>query len=373
MTKEKKSANRNTFGYRAAITGICLNLALFGGKLFAGLISHSVAVIADAVNNLSDAGSSVVTLIGFKIASAPPDKEHPFGHGRAEYVAGLIVSMLILLMGVELGKSSFEKIMNPGETSFTLLSLLILAISAGIKLFMFFYNRRIGNKINSPAIKAASWDSLSDAAATSVVFLGAIISTIWGYNPDAWIGMLVSLFILYSGFKTAKDSLNPILGEKPNAKLVKEIEKTVMDYAGILGVHDLIIHNYGENTKILSLHAEVPDTMDLVQAHRLIDVIEEELKKRYQCLATIHMDPMAIDEKTISIRDIVKTCVYTLDPLLSIHDFRIDEEDMTITFDLVIPYQFRMSEDDTIRYIQEKIHQVINSYTIVINIDRGAS
>lgn len=370
----KTNAKRNRFGYQAAITGICLNIVLFLGKLFAGIISQSVSITADAFNNLSDAGSSVVTLIGFKIASSPPDKEHPFGHGRAEYVSGLVVSFFILLMGFELGKSSIEKLLSPTETTFGTLTFLILIVSSFVKLFMFFFYRRIGIKINSTAVKAASLDSLSDTCATFVVLTGAVIANLTGYNPDPWIGLFVSIFIFYSGLKTAKDSLSPILGEKPDTKLVKEIEKTVMDYAGILGVHDLIIHNYGENTKVLSLHAEVPDSMDLVQAHRLIDAIENELKQRYQCLATIHMDPMAVyDEETISLRDVVKTIVYTLDPSLTIHDFRIDEQNdkKTITFDLVIPYRFSLSEEATIQYIQDKLYQIDTTYTPIINIDRG--
>ena len=273
---------RTAYGNLSGVCGIILNLVLFGGKLFAGIVSASVSVIADALNNLSDAGSSVVTFLGFKLASRPADREHPFGHGRYEYVAGLGISVVILLMGVELIKSSIEKIITPEDkTAFSTLSLAIMIASIFVKLWMYFFNSGLSRKINSTALKAAALDSLTDCIATSVVIIGLLISASTGVQIDGWLGVCVSLFILFTGVSTFRESLSPLLGKAPDAEFVDEIKETVLKNDMIVGIHDLIIHDYGPGRCFISLHAEVPCDEDILEAHDAIDLTEKQLENRY--------------------------------------------------------------------------------------------
>lgn len=371
----KDAQVRAAYGNMSGIVGIFLNLCLFAVKLLAGIVSASISVIADAFNNLSDAGSSVVTYLGFKLARRPADREHPFGHGRYEYVTGLGISVVILLVGVELLKSSVSKIFAPEEqTSITLLSIIILAVSVIVKLWMFFFNKAISKKINSSALKATAVDSLSDCVATSIVLIGLIVSKFSGFNIDGWLGALVAVFILFAGVSTFRESLSPLLGNPPDAEFVNEIKNTVMQSKMVVGIHDLIVHDYGPGRCIISLHAEVPCNVDILKAHDEIDLVEKELERRYNCLATIHMDPIASDDEyTLGLKQSVSEAVKKIDDELTIHDFRIVKGDThtNVIFDLVVPYDCQKSEDEIKTLAKQNIQKIDQKLMPVIYVERS--
>ena len=371
----KDAQVRAAYGNMSGIVGIFLNLCLFAAKLSAGIVSASISVIADAFNNLSDAGSSVVTYLGFKLARRPADREHPFGHGRYEYVTGLGISVVILLVGVELLKSSVSKIFTPEEqTSITLLSIIILAVSVIVKLLMFFFNKAISKKINSSALKATAVDSLSDCVATSIVLIGLIVSKFSGFNIDGWLGALVAVFILFAGVSTFRESLSPLLGNPPDAEFVNEIKNTVMQSKMVVGIHDLIVHDYGPGRCIISLHAEVPCNVDILKAHDEIDLVEKELERRYNCLATIHMDPIASDDEyTLGLKQSVSEAVKKIDDELTIHDFRIVKGDShtNVIFDLVVPYDCQKSEDEIKTLAKQNIQKIDQKLMPVIYVERS--
>lgn len=372
----KDADTRRKYGYLGSFTGIALNILLFIGKLIAGLVAGAVSVIADAFNNLSDAGSSVISLIGFKFAGRPADKEHPFGHGRMEYVTGLIISFIIMLMGFELLKSSVSKIITPEDIDFNGLSLGILIASVLVKLWMSLFNRKLGKIINSTSLKATAADSLTDSIATTAVILSMVIGHFSGYNTDGVAGVLVSLFILYSGINTFKDSLTPLLGQRPDKELVSDIYSRVMSYPDIVGVHDLLVHDYGVGNMIVSLHAEVPCEMDFTKAHELIDIIEDDLKTHYSCLATIHMDPVAAyDEETIAAKEMVMKVVGEIDKELTIHDFRMTKGvvHVNLLFDVVVPYGFFLSDNELTETIRERLSDIDEKYFAVIVVDKDMS
>ncbi|MBQ8790989.1 MAG: cation transporter [Ruminiclostridium sp.] len=365
---------RTNYGYLGAFTGIVLNILLFIGKLVAGIISGAVSVMADAFNNLSDAGSSIMTFVGFKMASMPADNEHPYGHGRMEYVSGLIIAVIIMLMGFELGKTSVEKIINPEEFHFSVLSLVILIASVLVKLWMALFNIKLGKIISSKTMKATAMDSLTDCISTTVVILTMLLALFTGVNLDAYAGLLVAAFILYTGFNTFKDSLTPLLGEKPSPELVKEIEDTVMSYPGIIGVHDLMVHDYGVGNMIISMHAEVPCKSDIMQAHELIDLIEDDLKIKYKSIVSIHMDPVANDdEETIRMKEMVTGIVKGIDEVLSIHDFRMTKgtQHINFIFDLVTPFKFRISDAELVENIRKKLDETDEKYFAVITVEHS--
>lgn len=364
---------RGRYGMLAGVVGIILNLLLFAGKLIAGLVSGAISITADAFNNLSDAGSSIITLVGFKMANAPADREHPFGHGRVEYLAGLIVSLLILLMGVELAKSSLDKILRPEEISFSALTLVILIVSVLVKLWMGVFNRRLGRDINSAPMKAAAMDSISDAVATVAVIAGILIFALFGVNIDGFIGMLVAIFICFTGLKTAKESFSPIVGTRPDKEFVQRIADYVESYDGIIGIHDLIVHNYGVGVSIISLHAEVPCTMEIMQAHELIDRLEDELRVRFNCHVTIHMDPVAVnDPETMRVKERVEILIKAIDPELSMHDFRktVGVHSENLIFDVVVPFQYRYSDEEVSERIRLAVSALDPKYNTVIHIDK---
>ncbi len=371
----KDAQVRAAYGNMSGIVGIFLNLCLFAVKLLAGIVSASISVIADAFNNLSDAGSSVVTYLGFKLARRPADREHPFGHGRYEYVTGLGISVVILLVGVELLKSSVSKIFTPEEqTSITLLSIIILAVSVIVKLWMFFFNKIISKKINSSALKATAVDSLSDCVATSIVLIGLLVSKFSGFNIDGWLGALVAVFILFAGVSTFRESLSPLLGNPPDAEFVNEIKNTVMQSKMVVGIHDLIVHDYGPGRCIISLHAEVPCNVDILKAHDEIDLVEKELERRYNCLATIHMDPIASDDEyTLGLKQSVSEAVKKIDDELTIHDFRIVKGDThtNVIFDLVVPYDCQKSEDEIKTLAKQNIQKIDQKLMPVIYVERS--
>lgn len=372
-TADYSSDTRKKYGFLSGITGIILNLLLFTGKLIAGILSGAVSVVADALNNLSDAGSSIVNMVGFKIAMTPPDREHPFGHGRAEYVAGLIISFIITLMGVELAKSSVDKIIVPEAPDISVLTFVILFASVLVKLWMFFFNRKLGSEINSVSLKATASDSISDVTATVAVILGMAASVIFDVNIDGWAGLLVSVFIVVSGLKTAKESLSPLMGQMPEKELVEDIKSTVNSYEGIIGMHDLIVHNYGVGISFISFHAEVASSMPLSDAHTLVDGIETEFKKNFGCGVTIHIDPVDIDdEETTELFGAVKKVVKGIDEGLSIHDFRVvkNHAGNTLIFDLAVPYKFRLSDRQIREMTVGGINAIDKNAVPIVSIER---
>lgn len=365
---------RRRYGILCGSVGVALNILLSLGKFIAGLSVNSIAIIADAANNLSDAGSSVITMAGFKLAGQKPDPAHPFGHGRIEYISGLIVSMAILLMGFELLKTSVEKIFSPEETVFSIAAIVILCASIAVKLYIFFYNKKIAAKINSSAMAATATDSISDCLATAATLLSIILSAATGINLDGYCGVIVALFILFAGFKAAKDTVNPLLGQKPDPEFVKQIEKTVLSHEEVVGIHDLVVHDYGPGRIMISLHAEVSDKENILKIHDVIDNIEKELQKKLECHAVIHMDPISTDdENTLKLKKEINEIVKKENPEFSIHDFRVVAGDThtNIIFDLLIPYGIRDDEENIKKKIDEKVKKLNKNYFTVIEIDKN--
>ncbi len=374
-------AVRQAYGILCGALGIALNLLLFGGKFLAGFLSGSIAITADAFNNLSDAGSSIITLVGFRMAGQKPDSDHPFGHGRIEYISGLLVSVVILVMAFELIKSSVSKIFNPEPLQFSPVILVILLASILVKFYMYYYNRSIGRKIVSAAMTATATDSLSDTLATSVVLICTLISHFTQISIDGYCGVLVGLFICYAGFNAAKDTISPLLGQAPDPELVHEIYDIVMAHDGVLGVHDLLVHNYGPGRLIISLHAEVPADGDILTMHDMIDVIEHELRNTLHCSAVIHMDPVCVnDEETNALKQEVKMYLKEIITSLpekeqqhaSIHDFRLVKgpTHTNVIFDVLVPYGFKLSDSELIGAITEKIQTNHPNYFTVIEVDK---
>lgn len=363
---------RAAYGNMAGIIGIVLNLCLFLAKLGAGIISASVSVIADAFNNLSDAGSSVVTFIGFKLAHKPADREHPFGHGRYEYVAGLGISVVILLVGFELVINSVQKIFNPeASTKFSVISLIILISSVLVKGWMYLFNKILSSKINSKTLKAASLDALTDCIATSVVIIGLVISYLWGVNIDGYLGAAVAIFILFTGFNAMRESVSPLIGNPPDDDMVSDIRDTVLSEKEIVGVHDLIVHDYGAGRCIISLHAEISDRLSLVEAHDIIDRTEKILEQKFRCMATLHIDPIASDDmELLALKNLVADRLCEIDNGLSIHDFRVVKGKRTkIIFDLAVPYDCKIPNDKIRILATEKIKSVNQDYEPIIQIE----
>lgn len=366
---------RAAYGNMSGIVGIFLNLCLFAAKLTAGIVSASISVIADAFNNLSDAGSSVVTFLGFKLANRPADKEHPFGHGRYEYVAGLGISVVILLVGIELMKSSIGKIISPdSSTEITLVSACILIASVAVKLWMYFFNKILSKKINSSALKATSLDSLTDCVATTIVLIGLVISNLTGLMIDGYLGAAVALFILFTGVSTFRESLSPLLGNPPDAEFVNDIKDTVMQDDMIVGIHDLIVHDYGPGRCIISLHAEIPCNEDILKAHDSIDLIEKTLERKFNCMATIHMDPIATDDEyTLNLKDKVYRKLCDNDSGFSIHDFRVVKGDThtNVIFDLAVPHGIKQTDDEIRKTAKEKIRTIDPKLIPVMHIEKS--
>ena len=365
--------DRTRLGMLCGGIGIGLNTILFGIKLLAGILSNSIAITADAFNNLSDAGSSVIMLFGFKLAGEEPDKDHPFGHGRIEYVSGLIVSVFILMVAFELFKSSVNKIIHPADLESSPLIVWILIVSVLIKLIMWAYNRIIGKRIESSAMQATATDSISDAVATTVVLVGTLIGSYTGVHLDGFLGLLVAVFIFIAGVGAAKDTINPLLGMKPDPEFVRKIEDIVMSYEPVIGIHDLIVHNYGPGRVLISLHAEVPADGDILVLHDVIDLIEHRLRSELFCQAVIHMDPVCVhDERTNLLREVVSGMVKEISDELSIHDFRIvvGPTHTNLVFDLLVPYRFSKTDSELVREISNRIHTSAESLYAVIEIDK---
>lgn len=363
---------REAYGKLSGIVGIVLNLLLFAGKFTAGIISGALSITADAFNNLTDAGSSIVTFIGFKISSKPIDRDHPFGHGRMEYVAGFIVSMLIFLVGFELIKSSVEKLITPTAVEFSYLAIAVLGASVLVKFYMYLYNNSIAKKINSVSVRATAKDSLSDCIATTVVGICFFVNKFTGFNIDAIAGLLVALFILYTGFNSAKETINLLLGTAPDEKYVSEIENTVLSLKGITGIHDLIVHNYGPGRQIISLHAEVDANANVNEAHDDIDNAEVVLEQKFGCIAVIHMDPIDMNNpRRKEFLTLTQEVIKSIDSRFSIHDFRMTEgtTHINLIFDLTIPHDCELSADAIKSLIVEGVRLKNEKLNVVCKIE----
>lgn len=372
--KIEDSGVRRAYGLLSSVLGIVLNVLLFCGKYAAGMLTGSIAVMADAINNITDAGSSIVTLLGFKFAGSRPDDDHPFGHGRYEYIAGFVVSMAILLMGVEMAKSSVMKIINPTPVESSTAALIIMAAAILVKLYMFMYNRRIGVKLESAALKAVATDSISDCVATLVVLVTTLLSRFTRLSLDGWGGLAVAAFILYSGVNSAKDTLSPLLGKAPDRELVENIEKIILAHPEVIGIHDLMVHDYGPGRLVISVHGEVSGAGDIFKLHDVIDCIEDELNEKLGCESIIHMDPIDTDDKRVAeMREAVAAIARAISPELTIHDFRMVPGDShtNLIFDLVLPHRFEISGEEASRRISEAVSACWPDHKCVIKAEQS--
>lgn len=366
---------RTRYGMLASVVGIFCNVLLFSVKLTIGLILSSLAVTADAFNNLSDAASSIISFIGVKMAGKPADAEHPFGHGRIEYIAALIVSFLVIEVGFTFFKSSISKILHPEGISFDLVPFVILILSILVKLWMAFFNNKLGKRIDSKVMLATAADSLGDVITTSATVLSIIICHFTSINVDAIAGLIVSAIVIWSGISIAKDTLEPLIGERVPAELYQKITDIVESYDGIVGTHDLIVHNYGPNRSMATIHAEVPNDINIDVSHEIIDKIERDVKKDLNILLVIHMDPVEMrDEEVLSLREKTSRIVHALDPELNFHDFRVlkENEQRNLIFDLVIPDSY--SEKDANRVMHQLVsllHEMDGNVECIITLDRS--
>lgn len=365
---------RKSYGTLCSVFGIFLNLVLFGIKYLGGVISGSVSVIADAINNLSDAASSVITLIGFAISGKKADNDHPFGHGRYEYVSGFVVSMVIILMGFELFKGAVKKILNPEPVNTEPIVMVILGIAIVIKLYMAFYNRKIGVKFDSAAMRATSMDSLSDAIATAVVLAVMLVMKFTNLNIDGYCGVLVALFVLYAGYKSAKDTINPILGFSPDKEFLSEVEAIVLSHELIEGVHDIIVHDYGPGRRMISLHVEVPGNISIFEIHEMVDHIEKELDETLHCESVIHMDPVEPDNEELAVmKEKICQLAKQIDSRITIHDFRMVAVDghTNLVFDAEVPFEVEKKPDAVKAEIEERVEVLEGNFKAVVHIDQS--
>lgn len=363
-------AVRTRCGLLSGITGIILNVILVAGKLTVGIIAGSVAIIADAINNFSDAASSVITLAGFKLAGQKPDKEHPFGHGRIEYVAGLIVSVLIIFMGFELAWSSIEKIITPEAAEFSYAAMGVLIAAILVKFWLFYFNRKIAKRINSPSIAATASDSISDVIATGVVLAALIAGQYTTFPIDGVAGVIVAIFIFKAGWGAVKTTQAPLLGRPMSKELADAIDKLALEHENILGIHDLIYHDYGPGRAIVSFHAEVPADGNLMETHEMIDHVEREIREKFGIEAVIHMDPIVVDGDTEEMRTLVESVIKSIHPDASIHDLRIAEWDKihNVYFDVIVPYGLDISDEEIEKRIKEQIKEK-SGFNAVIHVE----
>lgn len=373
MDMSDEKAVRRAYGTACSGAGIGFNVLLFAGKLIAGMLSGSVAIVSDAFNNLSDAGSSIISLVGFKLSNKKSDPQHPFGHGRLEYISGLCVSFLIILMGVELGKASIEKIIEPAQVKFSLLTAAILAASILVKLYMALYNSRVGKRLNAVTMKAMAKDSLSDAVATSVVLMSMIVAKLADIAIDGYCGVVVAAFILFTGITAARDTISPLLGQKPDSEFIEEVMRIVNAHKEIIGTHDLVVHDYGPGRLMITLHAEVDANMDILVAHDAVDNIENELREKLGCSAVVHMDPIVTDDvETNATREEIKRVVSNIDSRMTIHDFRMvpGPTHTNVIFDVAVPFDTDMDDDELRKILGARIRDVDSKLNAVIEIDK---
>ena len=365
---------RNKYAMLSSITGIILNILLSIFKLIVGLISNSISIVSDAVNNITDAGSSVVTMIGFKMSQKKVDKNHPWGHGRMEYISAFIVDILIILVGFELLRTSIEKIFNPELPLIGNVTIIILVASILAKLWLFFFYKKIAKTIDSAAIKGNAYDSISDVISTTAVLISAIVARVFEISIDGYISFLVSIFILYTGAKAIKEIIDILLGSSPDPEFVKEIEEFVKNYDLVVGIHDMMIHDYGPGRKIISFHAEVPADINIGKAHDVIDKIEQDIFEKYNCITTIHMDPIVVDDEEInSMKKTTEEIVKSINQEFSIHDFRMTDggERINLIFDLVLPREGEFNKEQIRKEVKEKMMKINNKYYAVITVEHS--
>lgn len=364
---------RERYGTLAAAVGILSNIFLCIIKGLIGLFSGSIAVTADAVNNLSDAGSSVITLLAFKIAGKPADEEHPYGHARMEYISGMAVSFIIILLGLELMGSSFEKILHPEEVGVSALTYLVLIVSIAVKLWQGMFNRNLGKRISSEALQATAADSLNDVFSTGAVLLSTLAYQFTAIPIDGWVGMLVAIFITVSGVKLIMETGSPLLGQAPDPQMVQELEEKITAYDGVIGIHDLQVHNYGPGRVFATVHAEVPANRDILVSHDIIDNIEREVGHEMNLNLVIHMDPVVTDDERLNqLHAQVQQIVAGIDSNLSMHDFRavFGPTHTNLVFDVVVPPGFSLSDSELSRRIEQQV-QTLGSYFCVITVDHN--
>ena len=366
---------RGAYANLAGIVGIITNLMLFIIKLFVGLFSNSVSILADAFNNLSDAASSIITIVGFKMANKPADAEHPFGHGRIEYITAMIVSFMVMLVGLQFVKTSFQKIINPTPVTFELLPFILLLISIGFKFWLSKFNKSIGNKINSSTLKATATDAMGDVFTSTTVVISFLISKFTTLPIDGYIGIIVALAIVYSGFSLIKETLSPLLGEPPDPVLVSNITDMVMSYENITGIHDLIVHNYGPGRIMASIHAEIPSNIDIMEIHHIIDTAEREISKKLNIYLVIHMDPICVDtDEIVEARNMVKDVLKKYEEVKSFHDFRVvgDHDNKNLIFDIEVCPKCLANENRSsqlLSNIEKDINEKSPEYRCVITVD----
>ncbi len=364
---------RNSYGKFSSVVGIIVNVFLFLIKLLAGVLSHSVAIIADSMNNLSDASSSIISLLGFRLAEKPADDDHPYGHGRYEYISALTIAVFILTIGIELLKSSFDKVINPTDTLITWLSIVILVISIFAKLFLYSFNNKLGKRIKSNTLVAAAIDSRNDSISTTAILISSLIMMFTAVNIDGYVGIIVAILILVSGVKMVKETLDPLLGTKPDKELVESIYSKIISYDNILGAHDIILHDYGPGNVFASAHVEMDKDYDVLLAHDLVDNIEKEILRDMGIAIVLHYDPVTTnDEATEKAKSIVMTTIGKIDSSLTIHDFRIvpGVTHTNVLFDLVIPHEYNEDEKSISQKVSNEVAKIDPHYILVIHVDR---
>lgn len=363
---------RERYGKFASIAGIASNFLLFLIKIIAGTIFNSISIIADAINNLSDSGSSVITLVGFKISGKPADAKHPYGHARMEYISALIVSFIILFLGLQMIQSSINKIIHPQMAQFSMISIVVLAAAILIKLWQCLFYRKIGRAIDSSALTATSVDSQNDILATSAVLIASVITYLTGFNLDGYMGVVVAIFILITGFRLINDTISPLLGTAPTKELVDSIYKKILSYDSIMGLHDLTVHSYGVSECFASVHCEVCAEQDIMVSHDIIDNIERDFLKDMDIHLVVHLDPIITDdERTNKLNEVVQKLMEEISPEISMHDFRVvwSVSHSNLIFDIVIPFDFQWRDDELVELISDRIHQIDSTYHSVITVD----
>lgn len=372
----KNSSVREKYGILSGAVGIVLNILLCVGKFIVGAASNSIAITADAFNNLSDAGSSIVTLFGFKLSAKKPDKDHPFGHGRFEYISALAVAFLVLLMAVELIKSSVSKIVTPDEINFSIPTVAVLVMSILGKLWLAFFNRKLGKKINSPAMTAVVTDSIGDICATAASLLSIVVSKIFSVSIDGYVGVVVALFVLYAGYGILKDTISPLLGEPPSKDIVNELVSLVMSFDGVMGIHDLVLHNYGANSVFGSVHVEVRSDADFVETHDMLDLIEHTALEKLNIHLVVHPDPLVFDDERVnSLREMAISVIMKIDERLTLHDFRVVDgpTHTNIIFDLVVPYDLKMTSKQLEEEVKKGIEAKSENCFVVMTVENDYS
>lgn len=376
--KDYKNTNNPTvvkkYGLLAGIVGIILNILLFISKIVLAIISSSVSIISDAFNNLSDASSSIITLIGFKMSSKPADKEHPYGHERAEYISAFIISFIIIFIGVELAINSFNKIINPASVEFSYIILIILLITIIVKIWMGAFYYKTGKKINSLTLKASAKDSFNDVITTFIIAIGLLIGKLFNLNIDGYLGIAISVYILIGGISLIKETINKLIGGTPDIELIEKIKKEVLNEKEILGVHDILFHCYGISKIYMSLHAEIRSSMTLIEAHELIDNLEYNVKTKYGIELVIHMDPILLDDDLYKeINEKLNHIINEIDDKLTFHDLKIinKKSKSIIVFDLLIPYNFDLTNEEIYNFINKKIKEINKDYKVSITFDKN--